>query len=92
VLRAGGPIALLEVAEPERAWARLGHRVYFHHVVPFVGGLLSDKAAYRYLPDSTAYLPEPAALVRQLEAAGFTRVTRRLFGLGAAQLICGTAR
>jgi demethylmenaquinone methyltransferase/2-methoxy-6-polyprenyl-1,4-benzoquinol methylase len=91
VLRPGGRIALLEVAEPERAWARLGHRVYFHHVVPFVGGLFSDKAAYRYLPDSTAYLPAPAALLGKLETAGFTRVTRRLLGLGAAQLICGTA-
>jgi demethylmenaquinone methyltransferase / 2-methoxy-6-polyprenyl-1,4-benzoquinol methylase len=92
VLRPGGRVALLEVAEPERAWARLGHRVYFRHVVPFVGGLLSDRAAYRYLPDSTAYLPDAAALVARLEAAGFTAVTRRLLGLGAAQLICGTAR
>jgi demethylmenaquinone methyltransferase/2-methoxy-6-polyprenyl-1,4-benzoquinol methylase len=92
VLRPGGRIALLEVAEPERAWARLGHRVYFRHVVPFVGGLFSDRAAYRYLPDSTAYLPAPGELVGMLERAGFARVSRRLLGLGAAQLISGTAR
>ena len=91
VLRPGGRVALLEVAEPERAWARAGHRVYFRHVVPFVGGLLSDRAAYRYLPDSTEYLPAPAELVARLERVGFTAVTRRLLGLGAAQLLCGTA-
>jgi demethylmenaquinone methyltransferase / 2-methoxy-6-polyprenyl-1,4-benzoquinol methylase len=90
VLEPGGRFAFLEVAEPERALVRAGHRAYFHHVVPFVGGLLSDRAAYRYLPDSTAYLPPPGELEARLTAAGFTDVTRRLLSLGAAQLICGT--
>ena len=36
-----------------------GHGVYFGKVVPRIGGLLSDAAAYRYLPKSVAYLPEP---------------------------------
>jgi demethylmenaquinone methyltransferase/2-methoxy-6-polyprenyl-1,4-benzoquinol methylase len=91
VLVPGGRIALLEVAEPDWALARAVHRIYFRHVVPFVGGLLSDRAAYRYLPDSTAYLPPPGELMARLAAAGFVNVTRRLLGLGAAQLICGTA-
>jgi demethylmenaquinone methyltransferase/2-methoxy-6-polyprenyl-1,4-benzoquinol methylase len=90
-LKPGGRVAFLEVAEPEWALARAGHRVYFRHVVPFVGGLLSDRAAYRYLPDSTAYLPPAGELTAQLAAAGFVAVTRRLLGLGAAQLLCGTA-
>jgi demethylmenaquinone methyltransferase/2-methoxy-6-polyprenyl-1,4-benzoquinol methylase len=89
-LRRGGRVALLEVAEPEWALARVGHRVYFRHVVPFVGGLLSNRAAYRYLPDSTAYLPPPGELTAKLASAGFANVTRQLLGLGAAQLICGT--
>ena len=89
VLKPGGRFAFLEVAEPERAVVRAGHRVYFRHVVPWVGGLLSDRAAYRYLPDSTEYLPPPADLAAGLVAAGFADVTRRLLGLGAAQLISG---
>jgi demethylmenaquinone methyltransferase/2-methoxy-6-polyprenyl-1,4-benzoquinol methylase len=89
VLRPGGRFAFLEVAEPERAVVRAGHRAYFRHVVPFVGGLLSDRAAYRYLPDSTVYLPSPAELTARLTAAGFIDVSRRLLGLGAAQLLCG---
>ena len=90
VLKPGGRFAFLEVAEPDRAVVRAGHRVYFRHVVPFVGGLLSDRAAYRYLPDSTAYLPPPGELTARLSAAGFTDLSRQLLGLGAAQLICGT--
>lgn len=89
VLTPGGRFAFLEVAEPENAVVRAGHRVYFRHVVPFVGGLLSDRAAYRYLPDSTAYLPAPADLEAKLSAAGFVDVNRRLLGLGAAQLLTG---
>jgi demethylmenaquinone methyltransferase/2-methoxy-6-polyprenyl-1,4-benzoquinol methylase len=91
VLKPGGRFAFLEVAEPDSAIVRAGHRVYFRHVVPFIGGLLSDRAAYRYLPDSTAYLPPTDELMRRLTAAGFIGVTRKLLGLGAAQLLCGTA-
>ena len=59
----GGRIALLEVAEPPNPVLRWGHRVYFGKVVPVIGGLLSDPAAYRYLPKSVAYLPEPDELL-----------------------------
>src|SRR5690606_895109 len=54
VVRPGGRIGLLEVAQPENRLLRTGHDVYFNRVVPWVGGLLSDRAAYRYLPDSVA--------------------------------------
>ena len=59
VVRPGGRIALLEVAEPPNPVLRWGHGLYFGAVVPRIGALLSDGAAYRYLPKSVAYLPEP---------------------------------
>lgn len=89
-LRPGGRVALLEVAEPERALLRAGHRLYFNKVVPLIGGLLSDRSAYRYLPASTAYLPPTAELLAQLAEAGFVDVRRTLVALGAAQLVTGT--
>lgn len=92
VLRPGGRIALLEVAEPTGRLLRAGHHFYFRRVVPVVGALLSDGSAYRYLPESTAYLPEPAQLVAALEAAGFASVTRQLLRPGAAQLLSGTRK
>jgi len=90
VVRPGGRIALLEVAEPPNAVLRFGHGIYFGKVVPFIGGLLSDPAAYRYLPRSVAYLPEPDEMFEQLRAAGFADVQRTLLSVGISQLITAT--
>jgi demethylmenaquinone methyltransferase/2-methoxy-6-polyprenyl-1,4-benzoquinol methylase len=92
IVRPGGRIAILEVAEPPNRLLRAGHRFYFGKVVPLVGGLLSDPAAYRYLPRSVAYLPEPAEMLGQLADAGFVDVDRRLLSVGIAQLITATRR
>ncbi|HEY2702503.1 MAG TPA: ubiquinone/menaquinone biosynthesis methyltransferase [Candidatus Dormibacteraeota bacterium] len=90
VLRPGGRIGFLEVAEPANPLLRRGHALYFRRVVPFVGGLLSDREAYRYLPASTAWLPSPTELVAMARDAGFTAVERHSLGGGAAQLLTGT--
>ncbi len=92
VLRERGKIAILEVAEPNSSILRFGHNIYFRRIVPFIGGLLSDRDAYSYLPRSTAYLPPRSELVQMLDAAGFADANSRLVGLGAAQLITGTKR
>jgi demethylmenaquinone methyltransferase/2-methoxy-6-polyprenyl-1,4-benzoquinol methylase len=90
VVRSGGRIALLEVAAPRNRVLRAGHGVYFGKVVPRIGGLLSDPAAYRYLPKSVAYLPEPEAMLGLIRDAGFTDVQRHVMFPGAAQLLVGT--
>ena len=90
VVRPGGRIALLEVAEPPNPVLRFGHGLYFGKVVPLVGGLLSDRSAYRYLPKSVAYLPEPARMVEMLAAAGFSDAKRTLYSVGISQLLSGT--
>ena len=89
-VRPGGRIALLDVAEPPNRLLRWGHGIYFGKVVPFIGGLLSDPAAYRYLPRSVAYLPEPEVMLGQLADAGFVDVERRLLSLGISQLVTAT--
>ena len=90
VLRPGGRLAFLEVAEPESATARAVHGAWFRRVVPFVGGLVSDRDAYRYLPASTSYLPSVTAMCDMLAEAGIVEVSRRTLGFGAAQLFTGT--
>lgn len=90
VLRCEGRIALLEVDQPRSKLLRAGHGIYFRKIVPLIGGILSNGDAYRYLPASTVYLPSPDALMTMIAQAGFTSLRRRIFGLGAAQLITGT--
>jgi demethylmenaquinone methyltransferase/2-methoxy-6-polyprenyl-1,4-benzoquinol methylase len=90
VLRPGGRIALLEVATPPNPVMRWGHRLYFGNVVPLIGGLLSDASAYRYLPRSVAYLPEPESMRAMIAGAGFVDVDRRLLSGGVAQLLVAT--
>ena len=90
ITRPQGRVALLEVAEPRAKLLRWGHGLYFGKVVPRIGGLFSDAAAYRYLPRSVAYLPPPDQLLAMLRSAGFTDIERRLLSGGVAQLIVGT--
>lgn len=92
VIRPGGRVAFLEVAIPRNRVLRAGHAVYFNHVVPWVGARLSDRAAYRYLPESAAYLPEPSEMQRLLAHSGFTAVRRVNLGGGAAQLLVAVRR
>ena len=90
VVRPGGRIALLDVGVPRNRVVRWGHGLYFGKVVPRIGGLFSDAAAYRYLPRSVAYLPPAAEMVAMLRAAGFADVHHEQLSGGIAQLLTAT--
>lgn len=90
VVRPGGRIALLDVSTPPNPVLRFGNDIYFGKIVPKIGAALSDGAAYRYLPKSVAYLPDPASLLTMLRAAGFSDTTHRQLSGGLTQLMVGT--
>jgi len=92
VVRPGGRIALLDVGVPHNPVIRWGNNIYFGKVVPKIGGLLSDGAAYRYLPKSVAYLPPRAELVQLLRDAGFDDAEHTQLSGGLTQLMVGTRR
>lgn len=91
ILAPGGRLALLEVDRPKNPVVRAGHSLYFDRLVPLVGRVLSDRAAYRYLPDSVAYLPPEEELLALLRSAGFSSVRKESYLLGAIQAITARA-
>ncbi|MFM7761467.1 MAG: ubiquinone/menaquinone biosynthesis methyltransferase [Acidimicrobiaceae bacterium] len=90
VTRHGGRIALLDVSVPSNRIIRFGNSIYFGRIVPIIGGLFSNRAAYRYLPRSVAYLPEPDQLVAMLKQSGFDDVKHTQLSGGLTQLLVAT--
>jgi demethylmenaquinone methyltransferase/2-methoxy-6-polyprenyl-1,4-benzoquinol methylase len=89
ILKPGGRAALIDVDRPAWGPIRLAHSLYFDRIVPLVGGLVSDRKAYAYLPQSTAYLPPPDVLREMLSGAGFLEIDRESLFLGSAQILTG---
>ena len=90
VTRFKGRIALLDVSVPTNKFVRFGNSIYFGKIVPLIGGIFSDRAAYKYLPRSVAYLPEPEVIVEMLERSGFAEVKHEQLSGGLTQLISAT--
>lgn len=90
VVRPGGRIGLLDVSQPDNRLIAFGHGIYFDRVVPFIGGLISDKDAYSYLPRSVSYLPPTQTMIASLEAAGFENAERQQLTGGLSQLFTAT--
>ena len=81
VLRPGGRVVILEFPPPPSTTVGRAYRIYFQHVLPFIGGVISGQpAAYRYLPESVLAFPQPEVLAALMNAAGFRARYRVLTG------------
>jgi demethylmenaquinone methyltransferase/2-methoxy-6-polyprenyl-1,4-benzoquinol methylase len=90
VTKPGGMVACLEVARPANPLLRLGHRIYFEQVVPWIGWLLGgDRRAYTYLPQSARAFPAPPVLAQMMRDAGWQHVHYRLQSFGAVAIHVG---
>ena len=90
VLVPGGKAVILELSAPQKKWMRSLYDLYFMHILPWVGGLVSgDKAAYCYLPASVHAFPPPEEVMRMLTEAGFRLVRHKSFTFGLCRMFIG---
>jgi demethylmenaquinone methyltransferase / 2-methoxy-6-polyprenyl-1,4-benzoquinol methylase len=89
-VRPGGRIALLDVGVPTNPVIRLGQRRSTSARSCPRSAAALRRAAYRYLPKSVAYLPEPAEMVAMLRRAGFSDASHHQLSGGLTQLLLGT--
>lgn len=74
VLKPGGRVVILEFSNPRSALFRKIYYFYFQKILPTIGGLLSKRSAYQYLPDSVIEFPSQEQFSAMMGDAGFTRV------------------
>ena len=90
VLKPGGKAVILELSLPENRHLRRLYNIYFQHILPWVGGLISgNKDAYRYLPASVQAFPPPAQFCALMRAAGFSGVRQRSLSMGLCRMFVG---
>lgn len=90
VLKPGGLIAILEFSKPRVFPFRQLYMLYFRHVLPALGGLVSkDKSAYHYLPQSVMQFPDGREFEQHLEQAGARPVRRISLTCGIATIYLG---
>jgi demethylmenaquinone methyltransferase / 2-methoxy-6-polyprenyl-1,4-benzoquinol methylase len=74
VLKPGGRLVILEITQPRRPPLSLFYSLWFDRLVPLLGTLAGDRAAYSYLPQSVRGFPSPAGLAERMDAAGLERI------------------
>lgn len=90
VCKVGGRVLILEIPRPADSWWGQLFRLYFHNIVPLLGGLITGQGdAYTYLPASADAFLQPAALKMVMEDAGLHQVSYTMLMLNTVALHVG---
>ena len=83
VVRPGGRVALLELSPMDSNLKTRLFRLYFHGLVPLVGGLIAgDRSAYTYLPQSVDTFYDADDLAAIMRDTGLKEVAYQRLGFG----------
>jgi demethylmenaquinone methyltransferase / 2-methoxy-6-polyprenyl-1,4-benzoquinol methylase len=89
VLKPEGECGILDFGEPEGLLGRI-YRLYFRHVLPAVGTLLSGvRGPYAYLPSSVERFPSPGQMIAKMKQAGLREANWTPYTFGIAGLYRG---
>ena len=92
VLKPGGRLAVLEFSHMTVPLLQDAYDQYSFKVIPPLGGMIAgDRDSYQYLVESIRRFPKQDAFKREVEEAGFRRVSVTNFSGGIAALHFGWA-
>lgn len=87
VLKPGGQVAIIEISQPSSFPIKQIYNIYFKHVLPAVGKLVSkDARAYTYLPESVTHFAQGQEFADILTKVGYKEATSTPLTLGTATL------
>lgn len=90
VIRPGGHTFILELSVPKNPILLWGYKLYFLHILPWIGGMVSgNKEAYKYLPASVLNFPKPDAFLKMMQDAGFSETKEIAYTFGLCRLFIG---
>ena len=90
VVKPGGQVTILEFSYPKNRIVRRVYDLYFSHILPFIGRIVSkDKTAYRYLNRSVKSFCWGEAFAQHLHDAGFREEHFRELTFGIATVYTG---
>jgi demethylmenaquinone methyltransferase/2-methoxy-6-polyprenyl-1,4-benzoquinol methylase len=90
VLAPDARFVILEFTTPRSPIVRGLYHLYFHHLLPRIGALVSGhRTAYAYLPRSVANFPIEEKLADRMRSAGFVDVNWRTLTFGVAAIHTG---
>jgi demethylmenaquinone methyltransferase / 2-methoxy-6-polyprenyl-1,4-benzoquinol methylase len=70
VVKPGGRVVILEITTPSRPPLSTFFDIWFDRIVPLLGRVAGDSAAYSYLPSSVRRFPGPDGLAGVMASAG----------------------
>lgn len=90
VVKPGGRVIILEFNRPPDRWYRTFVDFYLFHILPRIGGLLSRREAYTYLPESMKQFVSREELTATMERAGLRDIRVRDLNFGTVCIHLGT--
>jgi demethylmenaquinone methyltransferase/2-methoxy-6-polyprenyl-1,4-benzoquinol methylase len=89
VLKPGGRLVILEITNPRRPPLSTFFGLWFDRLVPLLGTLAGDSAAYSYLPESVKRFPSPEELAMIMDRAGLERIRYTILAGGIIAIHSG---